>query len=102
MITEGGTSNSVNLESLVFRSTGQPVALHSMSVGLASPLPSVPFCFQRDRSRARLLKDLLLVCSCQQVDHGSMEDKARRALPPSRGEVTALLPMKVLGFDSQK
>lgn len=85
MITEGGTSNSVNVESFVFRSTGQPGALHSASMGLASPLTSVPFCFQRERSRAHLLKALLLVCFCQQGDHGSMGDKARRALPPSMG-----------------
>lgn len=82
----------------MFRSTGQPGALHSVSVGLASPLTSVPFCFQRDRSRAPEREALLLVCFCQQENHGSMGDTPGEPSLQVWGEVTALLPVKVPGL----
>lgn len=50
-----------------------------------------------------MLEALLLACSCQEVDRGSVGDKARRIFPPGmgRGSQTSF-PSKVLGSDFQE
>lgn len=53
LITDGEPPNSADLESLVFRSPGQPVALRSASLWAGLRLTSVPFCFQRETGAGR-------------------------------------------------
>lgn len=59
----GGNIQLSRLGDLCVRQHRPAGALPSASVGLALPLTSVPFCFQRDRSRVHMLKALPLVCS---------------------------------------
>lgn len=56
----------------------------------------------RERSRVHLLDALLPACSCQEVAHGGVGGKARRALPPRLVQESKTFPSEILGFDSQE
>lgn len=99
LITDGDPPNSADLESFVFRSPGQPVALRSASLWAGLRLTSVPFCFERETGAGRTC--LTLAAGLLLPERGPWWCGRRgQGSPPSENgaRVTDLLPLSCPGL----